>query len=169
VYYKILLLRVLQLMGDNTTQAITYLSYLNENYLKMFVITALNNRYYLEIILFAYRSLPDIPNVIISMPLIRNAIEIIIANRTNPTEIGCAITRIDTAILRAPTPMRKALDEPEAFFDTPCIILDMPLTSKAIAARTTKTVDVNIGNCISTIEKAIINKPIPILAKRNRL
>ena len=120
------------------------------------------------IILFAYRSLPDIPNAIISMPLIRNAIEIIIANRTNP-EIGCAITRIDTAILRTPTPMRKALDEPEAFFDMPCIILDMPLTSKAIAARTTKTADVNTGNCISTIEKAIINRPIPILAKRNRL
>ena len=65
--------------------------------------------------------------------------------------------------------MRKALDEPEAFFDMPCIILDMPLTSKAIAARTTKTADVNTGNCISTIEKAIINRPILILAKRNRL
>ena len=80
------------------------------------------------------------------MPLIRNAIEIIIANRTNPTEIGCAITRIDTAILRTPTPMRKALDEPEAFLDMPCIILDMPLTSKAIAARTTKNADVNTGS-----------------------
>ena len=65
--------------------------------------------------------------------------------------------------------MRKALDEPEALCDIPCIILDIPLTSKAIAARTTKTVDVNTGNCISTIEKAIINRPIPILAKRNRL
>ncbi len=30
------------------------------------------------------RSLPDIPNAIISIPLIRNAIEIIIENRTNP-------------------------------------------------------------------------------------
>ena len=132
------------------------------------LIAILNNRYYLEIILFAYRSIPEIPNTIISMPLSRDVIEIIIANRTNP-EIGCAITRIDTAILRTPTPIRKALDEPEAFFDMPCIILDMPLTSKAIAARTTKTADVNTGNCISTIEKAIINKPIPILAKRNRL
>ncbi|MGA8080373.1 MAG: hypothetical protein WB988_00800 [Candidatus Nitrosopolaris sp.] len=45
----------------------------------------------------------------------------------------------------------------------------MPLTSKAIAARTTKSAGVNTGNCISTIEKAIINRPIPILAKRNRL
>ena len=121
------------------------------------------------IILFAYRSLPDIPNAIISIPLIKNAIEIIIANSTNPTEIGCAITRVDTTILRTPTPMRKALDETEALLDMPCIILDMPLTSKAIAARTTKTADVNTGNCISTIEKAIINRPIPILAKRNRL
>ena len=156
---------------------ITYLSHTNENYLKMRLITILinivlipilDNRYYLEVSLFAYRSLPDIPKAIISMPFIRNAIEIIIANRTNP-EIGCAITRIDTAILRTPTPMRNALDEPEAFFDMPCIILDIPLTSKAIAARTTKTADVNTGNCISTIEKAIINRPIPILAKRNRL
>ena len=31
------------------------------------------------------RSLPDIPNAIISIPLIRNAIEIIIENRTNAT------------------------------------------------------------------------------------
>ena len=115
------------------------------------------------------RSLPDIPNAIISIPLIRNAIEIIIANRTNPKEIGCAMTRIDTAILRTPTPMWKALDEPEALFDIPCIILDIPLTSKAIAARTTKTADVNTGNCISTTEKAITNRPIPILAKRNPL
>ena len=38
-----------------------------------------------------------------------------------------------------------------------------------MAARTTKIADVNTGNCISTIEKAIINRPIPILAKRNRL
>ena len=127
------------------------------------------NENYLEILLIVDRSLPEIPNAIISIPLIRNAIEIIIANRTNPTEIGCAITRIDTAILRTPTPIRKALDESEALCDIPCIILDIPLTSKAIAARTTKTADVNIGNCISTIEKPIINSPIPILAKRNRL
>jgi len=116
-----------------------------------------------------YRSLPDIPNAIISIPLIRSAMEIIIASRTNPTEMGCAITRIDTAILSIPTPMRKALDEPEALYDIPCIILDIPLTSNAIAARTTKTADVNTGNCMSTIEKAIINNPIPILAKRDPL
>jgi hypothetical protein len=82
-------------------------------------------------------------------------------------EIGCAITRIDTAILRTPTPIRKALDDPEV--DMPCIILDIPLMSKAIAARTTKTADVNTGNCIRTIEKATTNRPIPILAKRDPL
>ena len=111
-----------------------------------------------------YRSLPDIPNTIISIPLIRNAIEIIIANRTNPKDIGCAITRIDTATLRTPTPIRKALDEPEDLNDIPCIILAIPFMSKAIAARTTKTAEVNTGNCISTIEKAITSRPIPILA-----
>ena len=115
------------------------------------------------------RPLPEIPNAIISNPLIRTAIEIIIANRTNPREIGCAITRIDTAILRTPTPMWKALDDPELLSDIPCIILDRPLTSKAIAARTTKTADVNTGNCISTIEKPITSRPIPILAKREPL
>lgn len=111
-----------------------------------------------------YRSLPDIPITIISIPLIRNAIEIIIANRTNPKDIGCAITRIDTATLRTPTPIRKALDEPEDLNDIPCIILAIPFMSKAIAVRTTKTAEVNTGNCISTIEKAITSRPIPILA-----
>ena len=115
------------------------------------------------------RSLPDIPNAIISIPLIRNAIEIIIANRTNPKEIGCAITKIDTAILSTPTPIRNALDKPEALPDIPCIILDIPLTSKAIAHRTTKRDDVNTGNCCSTIEKAITSRPIPILVKRDPL
>ncbi len=115
-------------------------------------------------IVLEYRSLPDIPNTIISIPLIRNAIEIIIANRTNPKDIGCAITKIDTATLRTPTPIRKALVEPEDLNDIPCIILAIPLMSKAIAARTTKTAEVNTGNCISTREKAITIRPIPILA-----
>src|SRR5947209_10318108 len=101
---------------------------------------------YLKILLIMNRSLPDIPNAIISIPLIRNAIEIIIANRTNPKEIGCAITKIDTAILSTPTPIRNALDKPEALPDIPCIILDIQLTSKAIAHRTTKRDDVNTGN-----------------------
>jgi hypothetical protein len=56
------------------------------------------------------RSLPVTPNDIISIPLIKNAIEIIIAKRINPKLIGCVITIIDTAILMTPTPMRKALD-----------------------------------------------------------
>jgi hypothetical protein len=122
-----------------------------------------------EILFVVDRSLPDIPNAIISIPVIRNAIEIMRANRTSPKEIGCAITRIDTAILRTPTPIRKALYEPEALFDIPCIILAIPLKSKAIATRTTRIADVNTGNCISTMEKAITSIPIPILAKREPL
>jgi hypothetical protein len=116
-----------------------------------------------------YRCRPDTPNAIISIPLIRNAIEIIIANRTNPKEMGCAITRIDTAMLRTPTPIRKARVEPEALLDMLCIILAIPLKSKAIAPRTTRTDVVNIGNSISTIEKAITNTPITILDKLNAL
>jgi hypothetical protein len=124
---------------------------------------------YLRALLIMNRSLPDIPNAIISIPLIRNAIEIIIANRTNPKEIGCAITRIDTAILRTPTPIRNALDEPEALLDIPCIIRDIPLTSNAIAPRTTNTAEVNTGNSIRTREKPITSRPIPILMKRDPL
>ena len=115
------------------------------------------------------RSLPDIPSAIISIPVIRNAIEIMRANRTSPKEIGCAITRIDTAILSTPTPIRKALYEREALLDIPWIILAIPLKSKAIATRITRTADVNTGNCISTMEKAITSIPIPILAKRDPL
>lgn len=123
----------------------------------------------MEILFVVDRSLPDIPKAIISIPVIRNATEIMRANRTSPKEIGCAITRIDTAILRTPTPIRKALYAPEALLDTPCIILAIPLKSKAIATRTTRTADVNTGNCCSTTEKAIISIPIPILAKRDPL
>jgi len=116
-----------------------------------------------------YLCRPDIPKAIISIPLIRNAIEIIIPNRTNPNEIGCAIIKIDTAILITPTPMRNAREERDVLFEIPCTILAIPLKSKATAARTTRTADVNIGNCISTIEKAITARPSIILAKLDPL
>jgi hypothetical protein len=112
------------------------------------------------------RSLPDIPNAIISIPLIKNAIEIIIASKTNPKLIGWAITSKASTMLKAPTPIRRALDEPEALCVIPWIILEIPLISKAIAARTTSTADVNTGNCISKIEKAMTSRPNPMLAKR---
>jgi hypothetical protein len=110
-----------------------------------------------------YSCRPDIPKAIISIPLIRNATEIKIANRTNPNEIGCAITRIDTAILMTPTPIRNALDERDLSLETPCIILDIPLKSRATAAKITRNADVNIGNCISTIERDTIARPSTIL------
>ena len=116
-----------------------------------------------------YSCRPDIPRAIISIPLIRNAIEIKTPNRTNPKEIGCAITRIETAILMTPTPMRNALDERDLLVETPCIILAIPLKSRATAARITRTADVNIGNCISTIEKATIARPSKILVILDRL
>jgi hypothetical protein len=125
--------------------------------------------YYLAVLRSKYARLPDIPKAIISIPLTRNAIEIKIPNRTNPNEIGCAITRIDTMILTSPTPMRNALEERDALLDILCIILAIPLKSRATAARTTRIADANIWNCISMIEKAIIARPSTILAKLDPL
>ena len=116
-----------------------------------------------------YSCRPDIPNTTISIPLIRNAAEIKIANRTNPNEIGCAITRIDTAMLMTPTPIRNALDERDLSLETPCIILDIPLKSRATAAKITRNADVNIGNCISTIERDTTARPSTILVMLDRL
>ena len=62
---------------------------------------------------------PDIPEIIISIPFIRKAIEIMIAKKTKPKLIGCAITRRDTVILRTPTPIRKTRDEPEPLLNIP--------------------------------------------------
>ena len=92
-----------------------------------------------------------------------------VANKTNPKLIGRAITRIDNAMLRTPTPIRRARDEPGPLPDAPCIILAIPFKSRASAARITRTDDVNIGNCISTIEKAIIARPITTLDKPDPL
>jgi hypothetical protein len=41
-----------------------------------------------EILFVVDRSLPEIPIAIISIPAIKNAIEIMMANRTSPKEIG---------------------------------------------------------------------------------
>ena len=68
-----------------------------------------------------------------------------------------------------PTPIRNALDERDVLLEIPCIILAIPFKSRATAARITRTADVNIGNCISTIEKAITARPITILAKLDPL
>ena len=65
--------------------------------------------------------------------------------------------------------MRNALDERDVFFEIPCIILAIPLKSRATAARITRIADANIGNCISTIEKAITARPSIILAKLDPL
>ena len=79
--------------------------------------------------------------------------------------MGWKIINVDNAVLRTPTPIRKARDEPEPLLKTPCTILVIPSKSRATPARTTRTAVVNIGNCISTIEKAIIARPSIIFGK----
>ena len=56
--------------------------------------------------------LPAIPNPIISIPLIRRAIDIIKAKIGTPIPIGCANTMRDTTTLSIPTKRRAALDQP---------------------------------------------------------
>ena len=108
------------------------------------------------------------PIAIISIPLIRNTMDIITPSNTSPTLIGWAITRMDTAMLNVPTPKSSALDRPEILPLRPWTILEIPLRNKATAARNIKTPEVNIGNCIRIIEKAIINRPDPIFTSRDR-
>jgi hypothetical protein len=79
--------------------------------------------------------------------------------------IGRNIIKVDIAIFRTPTPIRKARDEPEPLLDIPCIILVIPFKRMATAARIIRIAEVNIGNCISTIEKAIIARPSIIFGK----
>ena len=118
----------------------------------------------------AYRCLPAIPEAIICIPFIRREIEITRANRTTPIEIGCTITKADTAILNAPTPTRKLLDHLGAFlFAIPCTILAIPLNSKANAPKKIKNAAVCSGYDITTMASTITNAPSPILAKRDDL
>jgi hypothetical protein len=59
--------------------------------------------------------LPPKPTAIISIPVIRIAIDILAASSGTPKPVVCAITKPDTAILSNPTPMRKPLYQPEIF------------------------------------------------------
>ena len=63
--------------------------------------------------------LPVIPVIIISIPIIRNATEIIIANNGTPTLTGCTIIITANAMLMAPTPIPSALKRREALLLIP--------------------------------------------------
>ena len=55
-------------------------------------------------------SLPTTPIAVISIPIISSSNEITTVNRRAPKPIGCAIVRMDIAILNTPTPTRGALN-----------------------------------------------------------
>jgi hypothetical protein len=125
---------------------------------------------YLVICEFLYRCLPPIPKAIICIPFIKSAIEIMRPNSTTPNDIGCAITRSDTAILNTPTPAIKPLDHPGAsLFLIPCTILAIPTNINEIAAKVIKKPAVNTGNDMTTRATAMAITPRPILAIRDDL
>lgn len=81
---------------------------------------------------------------------------------------GCIKTKADIAILSAPTPTRKLLDQPDIFlFIIPCTILAIPLNSKANAPNNIKNSAVCIGNDITTMPSATTRAPRPILVRRD--
>jgi hypothetical protein len=83
---------------------------------------------------------------------------------------GCIKTKADIAILSAPTPTRKLLDQPDIFlFIIPCTILAIPLNSNANAPNNIKNSAVCIGNDITTIPSATTSAPRPILVRRDEV
>lgn len=117
-----------------------------------------------------YLILPLIPKAIICIPFIKSAIDIINPNRTTPNDMGCAITKSDTAILSTPTPTIKPLDHlGVSLFLTPCTILAIPTNSNEIAAKVTNKPAVNTGNDITARATAMASAPRPILAIRDDL
>jgi hypothetical protein len=86
--------------------------------------------------------------------------------RTKPSLIGLAIMARDIAMLRTPTPITKPLENLGISLDIPCIILAIPLISKATAPRIIKNADVTTGNCIRKIESPTIANPSTIFVMR---
>jgi len=109
--------------------------------------------------------LPAIPNPIISIPLIRRAIDIIKAKIRTPIPAGCANTMSDRMMLSIPTKRRVALDQPALFLSTnPCITLAIPLNNKAMAPKIIKNpADCN-GYAIAMEDSIITSIPNPIFA-----
>jgi hypothetical protein len=110
--------------------------------------------------------LPAIPNPIISIPLIRRAIDIIKAKIRTPIPIGCANTMRDRMMLSIPTKKRAALDQPALFLSTnPCINLAMPLNNKAMAPKIIKNAADSNGYAIAMEDNIITNTPNPIFTR----
>ena len=86
--------------------------------------------------------------------------------RTKPILIGLAIMTRDITMLKTPTPITKPLENLGISLDIPCIILAIPLISKATAPRITKNADVTTGNCIRKIESPTIANPSTIFVIR---
>lgn len=107
--------------------------------------------------------LPAIPKAIISIPLIKRAIDIIKAKRGMPILAGCAKTMRDIIMLNIPTKIRAALDQPALLLSTnPCINLAIPLNNRAIAPSIIKNAADSNGYAIATEDSIITSTPTPI-------
>jgi hypothetical protein len=109
---------------------------------------------------------PLAPKRIISIPDIRRVAVNIMTKRTKPTLIGLAIMIRDITMLKTPTPITQPLENLGISLDIPCIILAIPLISKATAPRITKNADVTTGNCIRKIENPTMANPSTIFIIR---
>ncbi len=112
-------------------------------------------------------SLPTTPIAVISIPIISSANDITTVNRRAPKPIGCAIIRLDIAILNTPTPTRGALNHLEIPSPpTPCMIPPKPLNNRA---NPPKNIENNIGGAgrsvVTKMEKAIAEAPSAILKR----
>jgi hypothetical protein len=112
-------------------------------------------------------SLPTTPLAVISTPIISSANDITTVNSRASKPIGCAIIRIDIAILNTPTPTRGALNHLEIPSpSTPCKIPPKPLNNRANPPRNIENnIEGGGRSAITKMEKAIAEVPSAILVK----
>jgi hypothetical protein len=110
-----------------------------------------------------YFFLIPIAEIIICIPVIKSVIETLRVNELSP-KLGTVIAKVDIAMFRIPTPKRMLLDQLEISLSLrPCIILLIPLNSKANAPRAIGDAGWDNGINMSTMAMAIINGPSPVL------
>jgi hypothetical protein len=100
------------------------------------------------------------------IPTIISVIESMKTRSIKPKVVGFTIIRMDTTIQRIPTPILRyflVARWPSSSLNA-CIIREIPITKRAMAARTIIKATLNTGNSISTIDRAIINRPSAMLA-----
>jgi hypothetical protein len=100
------------------------------------------------------------------IPTIISVIESMKTRSIKPKVVGFTIIRMDTTMQRIPTPTLRyflVARWPSSSLNA-CIIREIPITKRAMAARTIIRATLNTGNSISTIDRAIINRPSAILA-----